>query len=306
MVPNSMMTSPSRPVLIVLPKRDFDPSEVAITWKVLCNAGNSLVFATPDGLPAAADPLMLSGEELDLWGRIPVLRKIKLLGLGLRANSDARHAYASMLTSLSFLEPVPYSTLRADQYDGLVLPGGHRARGMRQYLEDPQLQRFVGDFFDADKPVAAICHGVVLAARSVSKRTGRSVLYGRKTTALTWRLEKAAWLTMKYFGRVWDPSYYRTYVEIDSEPFGYRSVEAEVSRALASPADFCDVPQQAGDYFRKTSGLFRDSDADQRPAWVVRDRRYVSARWPGDVHAFAAAFAAVLAEFRAALTALWP
>lgn len=295
------MTIPgSRPVMIVLPLRDFDPSEVAVTWKVLADAGNSVIFGTPDGLPAAADPLMLSGEELDLWGRIPILRKIKLLGLGLRANGDARRAYASMRTSPSFLTPVPYSRLSVDQYDGLVLPGGHRARGMRQYLEDQQLQRFVGDFFDADKPVAAICHGVVLAARSVSKRTGHSVLYGRKTTALTWRLEKAAWSTMKYFGRVWDPAYYRTYLEAGSEPPGYRSVQAEVSRALASAADFFDVPKDAGDYFRKTSGLFRDSVEDRRAAWVVRDRLYVSARWPGDVHAFAAAFAAVLKEFRAA------
>ena len=284
--------------MIVLPLRDFDPSEVAVTWKVLADAGNSVIFGTPDGLPAAADPLMLSGEELDLWGRIPILRKIKLLGLGLRANGDARRAYASMRTSPSFLTPVPYSRLSVDQYDGLVLPGGHRARGMRQYLEDRQLQRLVGDFFDADKPVAAICHGVVLAARSVSKRTGHSVLHGRKTTALTWRLEKAAWSAMKYFGRVWDPAYYRTYLEVGAEPLGYRSVQAEVSRALAAPADFCDVPRDAGDYFRKTSGLFRDSVEDKRPAWVVRDRRYVSARWPGDVHAFAAAFADVLAEFR--------
>jgi putative intracellular protease/amidase len=294
------MTLPvSRPILIVLPKRDFDPSEVAVTWKVLGDAGNSVIFATPDGLPAAADPLMLSGEELDLWGRIPVLRKIKLLGLALRANSDARRAYASMQTSRSFSAPVPYASLNIDQYDGLVLPGGHWARGMRQYLEATLLQRFVGDFFDADKPVAAICHGVVIAARSLSARTGKSVLYGRKSTALTWRLEKTAWSTMKYFGRVWDPTYYRTYLEVGTEPLGYRGVQAEVSRALASPADFCDVPKQASDYFRKTSGLFRDSDEDKRPAWVVRDRRYVSARWPGDVHAFAAAFAAVLAEFRA-------
>jgi putative intracellular protease/amidase len=288
-----------RPVLIALPTRDFDPSEVAVTWKVLGDAGNSVMFATPDGLPAAADPLMLSGEELDVWGRIPVFRKIKILGLALRANTAARRAYASMLRSPAFKAPVPYSTLRIDEYDGLVLPGGHWARGMRQYLEDTQLQRFVGDFFDADKPVAAICHGVVLAARSVSRHTGHSVLHGRKTTALTWRLEKAAWSTMRYFGRVWDPAYYRTYLEVGSEPLGYRSVQAEVSRALASPTDFCDVPKDVGNYFRKTSGLFRDTDWDQRPAWVVRDRRYVSARWPGDVHAFAAAFAAVLAEFRA-------
>jgi putative intracellular protease/amidase len=294
-----MITPAPRPVLIVLPKHDFDPSEVAITWRVLRDAGNSLTFATPDGLPAAADPLMLSGEELDLWGRIPVLRNIKVLGLALRANGAARRAYSSMQASVSFGAPVPYTSLGVDEYDGLVLPGGHWARGMRQYLEDAQLQRLVGDFFDADKPVAAICHGVVLAARSRSARTGKSVLYGRKTTALTWRLEKAAWSTMKYFGRVWDPAYYRTYLEGAEEPDGYRSVQAEVSRALASPADFCDVPKGTDDYFRKSSGLFRDSEGDRRPAWVVSDCRYVSARWPGDVHAFAAAFAAVLAEFRA-------
>jgi putative intracellular protease/amidase len=294
-----MITARSRPVLIVLPQRDFDPSEVAVTWKILSDAGNSVLFATPDAQPAAADPLMLSGEGLDLWGRVPVLRKIKLLGLVLRANRDARRAHASMQSSPSFRAPVPYSSLAVDRYDGLVLPGGHWARGMRQYLEDAHLQQFVGDFFDAEKPVAAICHGVVLAARSLSVRSGKSVLYGRKTTALTWQLEKAAWSTMKYFGRVWDPAYYRTYLEVGSEPLGYRSVQAEVSRSLASPDDFCDVPKESSDYFRKASGLFRDSDSDRRPAWVVRDRRYVSARWPGDVHAFAAAFVAVLAEFRA-------
>src|SRR5271169_4612595 len=58
-----------RPVLIVLPKRDFDPSEAAITWLILGGVDLSVTFATPDGQPAAADPLMLSGEGLDLWGK---------------------------------------------------------------------------------------------------------------------------------------------------------------------------------------------------------------------------------------------
>ncbi len=196
----------------------------------------------------------------------------------------------------AFLRPAPYSALRVGDYDALVLPGGHWARGMRQYLEDPSLQGFVGDFFDADKPVAAICHGVVLAARSKSTRTGKSVLFGRKTTALTWHLEHAAWSAMKFCGRFWDPAYYRTYMELASEPAGYRSVQAEVSRALASPADFCDVPKDAPHHFRKASGMFRDSKIDARAAWVVRDGRYVSARWPGDAYRFASTFAAVLAE----------
>lgn len=290
------MTPTSYRVLILLPQRDFDPSEVAVTWKILTDQGHRVVFATPDGLPASADPLMLGGEGLDFWGRIPVLRKIKLLGLLLRANADARRAYAQLQTSPAFLHPLRYVNLALAEYDALVLPGGHWARGMRQYLEDPFLQRLVADSFDADKPVAAICHGVVLAARSISPRTGKSVLSGRKTTALTWTLEKAAWSTMRFFGRVWDPDYYRTYSESNSEPAGYRSVQAEVTRALASPNDFCDVPHDAAHHFRKASGLFRDSSTDQRPAWVVRDGRYVSARWPGDVHGFAKTFAAVLAE----------
>jgi putative intracellular protease/amidase len=291
------MTAPqSRQVLIALPARDFDPSEVAVSWKILTEAGHRLTFATPDGLPATADPLMLSGEGLDLWSRIPFLRNIKLLGLVLRANSDARVAFAQMHSAHAFVQPVSYSSLSVAQFDGLVLPGGHWARGMRQYLEDLHLQRFVGDFFDAGKPVAAICHGVVLAARSKSARTGQSVLHGRKTTALTWQLEKAAWSATRFFGRVWDPSYYRTYMETGAEPLGFRSVQAEVTRALASPADFCDVPEDDADHFRKASGLFRDSSQDPRPAWVVRDGRYVSARWPGDVHRFATTFASVLAE----------
>jgi putative intracellular protease/amidase len=196
----------------------------------------------------------------------------------------------------AFAAPLRYSALVVRDFDGLLLPGGHRARGMRRYLEDPVLQRFVGEFFDSGKPAAAICHGVVLAARSRSPRTGRSVLYGRRTTALTWTLEAAAFRTMRYCGRFWDPGYYRTYAEQAGEPAGFRGVEAEVRRALAAPADFLDVPVQAPDHFRKASGLFRDSATDARPAWVVRDGAYVSARWPGDVHCFARTFAELLAE----------
>lgn len=288
----------TRTVLIALPSRDYDPTEVGVSWHILTAAGHRVVFATPDGRPAAADPLMLSGEGLDLWGWVPLLRRLKLLGLVLRANRDARRVHAAMCRDPAFATPVRYADLTVADYDGLVLPGGHWARGMRDYLEDPGLQHFVGAFFDADKPVAAICHGVVLAARSPSARTGRSALWGRRTTALTWQLERAAFRTMRLVGRVWDPGYYRTYAERAGEPAGFRSVEAEVTRALASPADFLDVPADVPDHFRKASGLWRDSATDAHPAWVVRDGQYVSARWPGDAHTFARTFAAVLDEQR--------
>ena len=39
----------------------------------------------------------------------------------------------------------------------------------------------------------------------------------------------------------------------------------------------------------KTAGLARDTATDARPAFVVDDGDYVSARWPGDIHTFAKA-----------------
>jgi hypothetical protein len=33
---------------------------------------------------------------------------------------------------------------------------------------------------------------------------------------------------------------------------------------------------------------------DERPAFVVEDGRYISARWPGDVHTFATRFSRLL------------
>jgi putative intracellular protease/amidase len=280
-------------ILIPLPARDFDPSEAAVSWQVLSNAGHTVTFATPDGKPAAADDMMLTGEGLDLWGAIPLLRKLPLIGLLMRANRDARNAYAAMIADPNYASPLRWDAIDPAAFDGLLLPGGHRARGMRDYLESAALQRRVVDFFEAQKPVAAIRHGVLLAARSLSKRSGRSVLYGYKTTALTWALENSAW-TVARITRFWDPNYYRTYLEQVGEPDGYMSVEQEVTRALARPEDFLDVPTTDPDHRQKSSGLQRDTMDDARPAFVVQDRNYVSARWPGDVHTFAKGFAALL------------
>jgi len=280
-------------VLMPLPCAGFDPSEAAVSWKILREHGHEVAFATPTGQPAAADPIMLTGIGLDFWSRVALLRNIKMVGAVLRADRRARAAYAAMRDDPRFQAPLGYSQLRSADFDALLLPGGH-AQGMREYLESAQLQHVVAEFFDTDKPVAAICHGVVLAARSISSRTGKSVLHGRRTTALTWALERAAWrLTRRT--RWWDRDYYRTYREAQDDPPGYRSVQAEVTRALARTQDFCDVPATDAQHFRKCSGLFRDTPHDARAAFVVRDGNYLSARWPGDVHTFAQAFAALLA-----------
>jgi putative intracellular protease/amidase len=280
-------------VLIPLPAQDFDPSEAAVSWQVLSKAGHVVIFATPDGRVAVADKMMLTGQGLDFWGQIPLLRTLPLIGLLMRANRAGRDAHAAMIADPNYLAPRRWDEIDPAAFDGLLLPGGHRARGMRSYLESGTLQGCVTSFFAAQKPVAAICHGVLLAARSISTETGRSVLYGYKTTALTWAFERSAWRVAR-LTRFWDPDYYRTYLEREGEPEGYMSVQQEVTRSLARPEDFLDVPRGDPEYRRKVSGLQRDSLEDARPAFVVRDRHYVSARWPGDVHTFAKTFAEML------------
>lgn len=282
-------------VLLAMASLDADPSEVAIPWRVLTDAGHAVTFATSDGRRAQADELMLTGEGLDVWGLVPGLQRVTAVGRVLAARRDARELYAAMERTEAFGAPRRFDALRAEDFDALVLPGGHRARGIRPYLDDEALRAFVAAMFEAGRAVGAICHGVVVAARARSAATGRSVLYGRATTSLTWRQEATAWALGRVV-RFWDPDYYRTYVEAPGEARGARGVQAEVTAALASPSDYRDVPGDDPERRRKTDGLHRDTPTDARAAFVVRDGRYVSARWPGDAYTFAKTLAEVLAE----------
>jgi putative intracellular protease/amidase len=284
-------------VLIPLPASDFDPTEAAVSWKVITDAGHQVCFATPTGDPATADLRMITGEGLDPWGWVPGLRHFVAMGRILRADAAGRDAYAATSASSEFNDPIRWEDIDLDTIDGLLLPGGHHSSGMRPYLESPILQRVVVDTFRRDMPVAAICHGVLLAARSINPDTDRSVLLGRKTTSLTWRQERLASLIGRIV-RFWEPDYYRTYLERPGQPRGYMSVQAEVTRYLASPADYIDVDPDEPHARLKNDGRHRDSLHDQRPAHVVIDGNYVSARWPGDAHTFAKRYVALLDKAR--------
>jgi putative intracellular protease/amidase len=280
-------------VLIPIPALDFDPTEVAVSWKVLSDRGHVVRFATPQATPAQGDEIMVTGRGVDPWGLLPGLSHIVGIGRLLRADARGRSAYTELLRAPAFTSPVAWAGIDRDRYDALVLPGGHRARGMRPYLESSLLQKVVVDAFRDRKPVAAICPGVLLAARRIDPSSGRSVLHGRRTTALTWALEHRA-ANVARVTRFWDPGYYRTYDEERGQPAGYMSVQQEVTRALARADDFLDVVPGSPNARRKSSGRARDTMTDERPAFVVEDDTYVSARWPGDVHTFAQRFAAIL------------
>ena len=201
---------------------------------MLTSLGHTVLFATPDGQPGRADELMLSGEGLDPWGFVPGLRRVVVVGRLLRADPSARESYALMERSPEFHCPVRWDEIRLDRVSGLLLPGGHRARGMRQFLESDRLQAVVVEATARSMPLAAICHGVLLAARSVDPATGRSVLDGRKTTCLTWALERRGWQVAR-ITRFWDRNYYRTDREQAGQPPGHMSVQAEVDTRTGRP-----------------------------------------------------------------------
>jgi putative intracellular protease/amidase len=241
-------------ILIPLPDHDFDVTEVAVPWKLAREAGHRVVFATETGATPACDPLLLSGV---IFGQ-------------LGAEPEPKAFYSELSQTQAFLRPPAWTDLAAERFDGLLLPGGH-APGMRQYLASESLQSLVAEFFAADKPVGAICHGVVLAARSKTA-LGRSVLYGRKTTCLPGYMERVA-----YFLTAWKlGTYYRTYPTY---------VEDEICAALADPADFQRGPLHL---------ISKGTRANDRAAFVVEDGNYVSARWPGDAYLFAKRFLARL------------
>jgi putative intracellular protease/amidase len=292
-------------VLIPIPDRDFDPTEAAVSWQVLTATGHRVVFCTETGIPGTADDIMVTGRGLDAWSAIPLLDRAAFIGRLLRANKDARTAYAQMLQSPEYQHPLTWAQATLDGVDALLLPGGHRARGMRSYIDSDTLHRLVVEAFTRGLIVAAICHGALLAARSIDPTTGRSVLYGRKTTALTWALERRAWHLTR-MTRFWDRNYYRTYTERAGQPTGYMSVQSEVTRALKDPADFCDVAPGSPHWRTKTSGMARDTATDPRPAFVVDDGTYLSARWPGDTHTFAALLSRKLKAARPDRTATEP
>ncbi|MDZ4725720.1 MAG: type 1 glutamine amidotransferase domain-containing protein [Leptospira sp.] len=237
-------------IIIPIPEEDFDPSETSIPWKILTNHQIKVQFSTPNGKPGHADERMLKGTGLG------ILKK------SLMANSDALACYAEMEKDISFLNPIPYDQIKEEQFAGMILPGGH-AKGMKPYLESKVLQNLIVKFFKNNKPVGAICHGVLLVARSIDPNTNLSILNDYHTTSLLKRQELLAY----HLTRLWLGDYYLTY------PI---TVEDEIKTFL----------KEKDQFHRGNIGLIRDSEHNLNSGFTVLDRNFLSARWPGDAHKF--------------------
>jgi len=242
-------------VLVPIPSNGCDPSEVGIPCKLMMEAGIEVVFATPEGKQATTDMVMLTGKKLGIWKGVLAARK------------DAVEAFLEIEKSEAFTKPISYDAIEQESFDAIYLPGGHD-KPVKEYLESEKLQLNIATFFKEAKPVGAICHGVVLVARSKNETTGKSVIHQYKTTSL---LNKQELLGFN-MTRLWMGDYYLTYPEI--------TVEDEVTSVLENKENFIKGPPS----------VFRDSTSKMSRGFFVKDRNYISARWPGDLYSFTNVF----------------
>ena len=244
-------------LVIPLPNIHFDPSEVAIPWKICKNNNIEIIFSTPTGLIPTCDPIMLTGTGLGLLSSI------------LACTSDVVEKYNEMILSIEFQNPISWLELKYDEYDGILLPGGHD-KGVKEYLESKILQQLIIQFYNHKKIIAAICHGVVLVGRCI-QNNGKSILYGMKTTSLLKQQE----LTAYRITCLWMGEYYLTYPEL--------TVEDEIKTYLKNDIDFISG---------LNPGITRDTinnyNSNQINNHIVHDidHNYLSARWPGDCYLF--------------------
>ena len=154
-------------ILMPLPDQDFDPTEAAIPWKECTSRGWKVEFSTEHGNVAQGDALKLTGP---------------LPGL-LSAGEKAKTAYLQMIQEPAYNHPIPYTEIDPDRYQAILLPGGDTLH-MRQYLESSVLQIKVLQFWEQNKLIGAICHGVLVPARTIDPKTRHSILYGHGCGAI--------------------------------------------------------------------------------------------------------------------------
>jgi protease I len=92
-------------------------------------------------LTSPRDALLEAGADVDL----------------LAPEGDEIQAFNHLDKGDTFTPDKPVAEASADDYDGLVLPGG--VANPDQLRADDDAVSFVRSFFEAGKPVGAICHG---------------------------------------------------------------------------------------------------------------------------------------------------
>lgn len=152
-------------------KTGFWLEEFAAPYYVFKDAGAQLTLASPKGGQPPLDP---KSDEPD--AQTDATRRF-------RQDPAAQTALAST---------VMLGTVKAGDYDAIFYPGGHGP--LWDLAEDLDSIALIEAFYNAGKPVAAVCHapGVLRHAKDAD---GQPLVKGKKVTGFTNSEEEAVQLT---------------------------------------------------------------------------------------------------------------
>jgi protease I len=132
--------------------------------------------------------LMLCGDFGEDYETMVPFQALLMVGHKVHAVCPGKKAGESIITSIHDFEGdqtysekrghrfalnASFDDIRAEDYDALVIPGGRAPEYLRL---NPKVIAMVKHFFDAKKPVAAVCHGAQILAAA-------KVISGRKVSA---------------------------------------------------------------------------------------------------------------------------
>lgn len=144
--------------------------EFAAPYYVFKDAGAEITVASPKGGQPPIDPKSdLPENQTDAMARF-------------KRDPEAQKVLANT---------IKLKDARADNYDTVFYPGGHGP--MWDLADDPTSIALIEAFYNAGKPVAAVCHGPAVLHR-VSYR-GQPIVRGKRVTGFTNSEEEAVQLT---------------------------------------------------------------------------------------------------------------
>lgn len=152
-------------------KTGFWAEEFAAPYYLFKDAGAEIVIASPNGGQPPIDP---NSEQS-----------------AAQTNATVR-LFEDQAAMEQLANTLKLSQVTADKFDAIFYPGGHGP--LWDLSEDPLSIGLIQQFWEQEKPVAAVCHAPAVLV-NVKTPAGKPLVQGRKVSAFTNSEEAAVGLT---------------------------------------------------------------------------------------------------------------
>jgi len=129
--------------------------EFAVPYAMLRDAGYPVEVVTPAGGAVPIDP---------------------------RSQPDAAKQQKWQQAIQRLTDTEPLAAVKSDAFAAIFVPGGHGA--MFDLADDPAVAKLIGQFYQQNKPIAAVCHGPAALVNVIDKN-GTPLVSGKRLTAFS-------------------------------------------------------------------------------------------------------------------------